>query len=71
MNRVIPGVMVYPTLLVERKVSNHTQAFLELANSPKSQAVILLGSKVMAKTAIDTLLDVSLIDKAKGELNLD
>lgn len=67
-NRIIPGAMVYPTLLPTKKVSNHTEEFLQLANSKKSQEVVLLGSKVMAATAIDLLLDHTLIEKAKGEI---
>lgn len=68
LNRVIPGVMPYPTLLPERKISNHTPLFLELANSPKSREVILLGSRVMAYTGLDLFLDTSIIDAAKAEL---
>ncbi len=67
-NRVVPGAMVYPTLLSTKKVSNHTDAFLQLANSQKSKEVVLLGSKVMASTAIELLLDESLIKKAREEI---
>ncbi len=68
LNRVIPGVMVYPTLLPEEKISNHTERFKELANSPKSRDVIILGSEVMAYSALDLFNDTSIIDAAKEEL---
>lgn len=67
-NRVIPGAMVYPTLLPSKKVSNHTDEFLELSNSPKSKEAILLGSKVMASTAIDLFLNPELLQASKKEL---
>lgn len=68
LNRVIPGVMVYPTLLPEEKISNHTERFMNLANSPKSREVIVLGSEVMAYSALDLFNDISIIDDAKEEL---
>lgn len=68
LNRVIPGVMVYPTLLPEEKISGHTPRFLELADSPKSKEVILLGSKVMAFSVMDWFMNPSVIDEAKAEL---
>lgn len=68
LNRVIPGVMVYPTLLPEEKISNHTERFMALANSPKSRDVIILGSEVMAYSALDLFNDTSIIDDAKKEL---
>ena len=68
LNRVIPGVMVYPTLLPEQKISNHTDRFRELADSPKSREVILLGSKVMAYSVLDWLMNPGVLDEAKAEL---
>lgn len=70
LNRVIPGVMPYPTLLPEKKISNHTPQFLELANSDKSREVILLGSRVMAYTALDMFQDTTIIGRAKAELKV-
>ncbi len=67
-NRVIPGAMVYPTLMKEEKVSNHTQRFLELADPKQAGDVITLGSKVMAATAMDLITNLDLIEKAKSEL---
>lgn len=67
-NRVIPGAMVYPTLMKEEKVSNHTQRFLELADPKLAGDVITLGSKVMAATAMDLITNLDLIEKAKSEL---
>ena len=67
-NRVIPGAMVYPTLMKDQKVSNHTQRFLELADPKVAGDVITLGSKVMAATAMDLIMNVELIEQAKSEL---
>lgn len=69
-NRVIPGMMVYPTLMKEEKASNHTKRFLELSDPEVSSDVIKLGGKVMAATAIDLFLDTELILKAKKELGV-
>ena len=68
LNRIIPGEMVYPTLLPEEKISNHTERFMNLANSPKSREVIILGSEVLAYSALDLFNDTSIIDAAKEEL---
>lgn len=67
-NRVIPGAMVYPTIHPPKKVSNHTQEFLELAHPDKSYDTILLGSKVMASTALDLVKNPKLLETAKMEL---
>lgn len=69
-NRVIPGMMVYPTLMKEEKASNHTKRFLELSNPEVSSDVIKLGGKVMAATAIDLFLNTELILEAKKELGV-
>lgn len=67
-NRVIPGAMVYPTINPEKKVSNHTEEFLKLADPKRSYDTILLGSKVMASTGLDLLRQPHLLDEAKKEL---
>lgn len=67
-NRVIPGMMVYPTLMKEEKVSNHTQRFLELSDPSVSADVIKLGAKVMAATAIDMIENPEIVEQAKKEL---
>ncbi len=68
-NRIVPGMMVYPSLMTEEKVSNHTDQFLALSDPKTSADVILLGSKVMAATALDFFLDTDLITKAQEELD--
>lgn len=68
LNRVIPGVMPYPSLLPEEKISNHTPRFRELALSPRAEYVVQLGSKVMAYSALDLFCDPSLVEAAKAEL---
>ena len=67
-NRIIPGAMVYPSFLKEKKVSNHTQEFLELGDTKRAEYVTLLGSKVMAKTALDLFMNQDLLEIAKQEL---
>lgn len=67
-NRVIPGAMVYPTINPAKKVSNHTEEFLLLADPKHSYDTMLLGSKVMASTGLDLLLQPHLLDEAKKEL---
>lgn len=62
--------MVYPTLMPEEKVSNHTQRFLELSDPKMSADVITLGSKVMAATAMTLLTNTELIQEAKSELTV-
>jgi metal-dependent amidase/aminoacylase/carboxypeptidase family protein len=68
LNRFIPGVMVFPTLLPGEKISNHTIRFRELANSERARDVILLGSKGLAYSVLDLLYDTSIIVRAKEEL---
>lgn len=68
LNRVIPGAMVYPSLLREKKISNHTYDFKALCNSQSSHDVLLLGSRVMAYTALDLLLDPNALVSAKNEI---
>ncbi len=68
LNRVIPGVMPYPTLLPEEKISNHTPRFRQLALSPRAEFVVQLGSKVLAYSALDLLCDPSILEAAKAEL---
>ncbi len=64
----IPGVMPYPTLLPARKISNHTPEFYRLCKSERAHDVLVLGSCVLAMTAIDALLDATLLESAWSEL---
>lgn len=68
LSRVFPGIMFYPSLLPEEKISNHTPRFYELCASPKAKEVLLLGSKVLALSALDLLLAPDLLDLARQEL---
>lgn len=68
LNRVIPGVMVYPSLLPEEKISNHTPRFRELAISPRAEYVVQLGCKTLAYTALDLFCNPDTVEKAKEEL---
>lgn len=68
LSRVIPGMMVYPTLLPEEKISGHTERFRQLANSPRSHEVIKIGAKSMALSTIDIFFEPEIIDEAKKEL---
>ena len=66
--RKIPGIMPYPSLITEKRVPLHTMDYLKLVQSPRAKYVVALGSKVMAYTVLDLLLDTSIIDRAKIEL---
>ncbi|WP_294562833.1 amidohydrolase [uncultured Traorella sp.] len=66
--RKIPGIMPYPTLIPEKRVSLHTKEYLEHVISPRAKYVVGLGSKVMAYTTLDLLLDPSIIEEAKVEM---
>lgn len=68
LNRKIPGIMLYPSLLPERKISNHTLEFYKLCNSQRAQDIIVLGSQALACTALDLFQNPSLIEDAKYEL---
>lgn len=68
LTRLVPGIMPYPSLMTERKISGHTEEYYELCDTDRSREVILFGSKSMAYTILDLLLDNSIIDEAKLEL---
>lgn len=66
--RKVPGIMFYPSLLLEKKISNHTPEFYKLCNSERANEVIILGSKVLAYTALDLFENTKEIELAKQEL---
>ncbi len=49
LNRKIPGIMFYPTLLPERKISNHTLAFYELLKRQKKSWRKCFRKKVVSE----------------------
>lgn len=49
----------------------HTVDYLKLVTSPRAKYVVGLGSKVMAYTVLDLLLNPSIIDEAKEEIKLE
>ena len=65
--RKVPGIMPYPSLITEKRVPLHTMDYLKLVTSPRAKYVVGLGSKVMADTVLDLLLDPSIIDEANKE----
>ena len=66
--RKVPGIMPYPSLFTEKRVALHTVDYLKLVTSPRAKYVVGLGSKVMADTVVDLLLNPSIIDEAKDEM---
>ena len=69
--RKVPGIMPYPSLFPEKRVALHTVDYLKLVTSPRAKYVVGLGSKVMAYTVLDLLLNPSIIDEAKEEMTLE
>ena len=49
----------------------HTVDYLKLVTSPRAKYVVGLGSKEMAYTVLDLLLNPSIIDEAKEEMTLE
>ena len=66
--RKVPGIMIYPSLCLEHRVSLHTLDYLKLVDSQRAKDVVLLGSRIMASTVLDWFNDTSIIDAAKEEL---
>lgn len=66
--RKVPGIMPYPSLITEKRVALHTVDYLKLVTSPRAKYVVGLGSKVMADTVVDLLLDPGIIEKARKEM---
>ncbi|MGG5314502.1 M20 family metallopeptidase [Enterococcus sp. AZ072] len=66
--RIVPGLNPYISLLTEEKISNHTEQFKQLAISKRSEYVGIFSSKLLAYCAIDCLLDSQLIEDAWAEL---
>lgn len=67
-SRIIPTCNPYVTIYPQQKITNHSKQFCELAISQKARDAVILSSKVMANTALDLFLDVSIIENAKEEL---
>ena len=66
--RKVPGIMPYPSLIPEKRVALHTLDYLKLVTSPRAKYVVGLGSKVMADTVLDFLLEPKIIEEAKAEM---
>lgn len=49
----------------------HTTDYLKLVTTPRARYVVGLGSKVMADTVVDLLLNPSIIEEAKKEMQAD
>lgn len=67
-SRVIPICNPYVTIFPEYKISNHTEQFRELANSLAGRRCIEIGSKSMARTAMELFLNPEIVEDAKKEL---
>ena len=69
--RKVPGIMPYPSLIPEKRVALHTTDYLKLVTTPRARYVVGLGSKVMADTVVDLLLNPSIIEEAKKEMQAE
>ncbi len=67
--RLMPCCNPYVSLLPERKISNHSQLFKDLAISEKSEEVLEISVNVMALSAVDLLMDRKIIEQAWTEFN--
>ncbi|MFK9094359.1 M20 family metallopeptidase [Bacillus salipaludis] len=67
-SRVIPICNPYVTIFPDYKISNHTEQFRELANSPAGKRCIQIGSKAMARTAMELFMNPKIVEDAKKEL---
>lgn len=67
-SRLIPICNPYVTIFSDYKISNHTEQFKDLANSPTGYRCIQVGSKAMARTIMNLYVQPDIIDEAKKEL---
>lgn len=67
-SRCIPICNPYVTIFPDYKISNHTEQFRDLANSPAGYRCIQVGSKAMARTMMELYLQPEIIEAAKKEL---
>ncbi|AIF44528.1 M20 family metallopeptidase [Virgibacillus sp. SK37] len=68
-SRVIPICNPYVTIFPDYKISNHTEQFRDLANSPAGRRCIQVSSKTMARTAMELFRNPNTVVKAKKELS--
>lgn len=67
-SRVIPICNPYVTIFPDYKISNHTEQFRDLADSPAGKRCIQVSSKAMARTAMELFMNPEIVDQAKEEL---
>lgn len=67
-SRVIPICNPYVTIFPDYKISNHTEQFRDLANSPAGKRCIQVSSKAMARTAMELFMNPEIVEEAKVEL---
>ncbi len=67
-SRVIPICNPYVTIFPDYKISNHTEQFRDLADSPAGKRCIQVSSKAMARTAMELFMNPEIVNKAKKEL---
>ncbi len=56
-SQVVPTIQPYISITDDESVTPHSQAFVEAACSEKGLASIALGAKLLAKTALDLILE--------------
>jgi amidohydrolase len=67
-SKVIPSLHPYLETVSE-DVAGHTVEFREICMSDKGKSTMLDGAKAMAMTAVDLLLDPSLVAESRAELD--
>ncbi len=68
-SRVIPICNPYVTIFPDYKISNHTEQFRDLANSPAGKRCIQVSSKALARTAMELFMNPRVVEEAKKELS--
>lgn len=68
-SRVVPGVQMFGSLLLERKVSGHTEEFKQLAMSEAGRHCMVMCAKSMARTALALMEQPELVEAAKAEMH--
>lgn len=67
-SKVIPICNPYITLFKEYKISGHTEEFKALCKSEAGYRCIQVGSKAMARTTLELMLNPEIIERATEEL---
>lgn len=69
LTRIMPCVNSYVSLLPERKISNHSEFFRELANSKRADEVLAISVQTMAGLGLELFMDESILKEAWAEFH--